>query len=47
MVLEVVRTTGREDRTFTPLLKPVDAVSASDMMPGSSSNMEDDGEPCM
>lgn len=37
-VLLGVRTTGKEDRCFPPRRKPVDAVSTSDMIPGSSSN---------
>lgn len=36
-VLLGVRTTGREDLCFPPLRNPVEAVSTSDMMPGSSS----------
>lgn len=37
-VLLGVRTTGSEERCLPPRLKPVEAVSTSDMMPGSSSN---------
>jgi len=37
-VLDGVRTTGKELRCFPPRRKPVELVSTSDMMPGSSSN---------
>lgn len=37
-VFDGVRTTGKEDLCFPPRLKPVLAVSTSDMIPGSSSN---------
>lgn len=37
-VLLGVRTTGNEERCLPPRRKPVDDVSTSDMMPGSSSN---------
>lgn len=37
-VLLGVRTTGNELRCFPPLLNPVELVSTSDIIPGSSSN---------
>lgn len=37
-VLDGVRTTGSELRCFPPRRKPVELVSTSDIMPGSSSN---------
>lgn len=37
-VLEGVRTTGRELRCFPPRRNPVELVSTSDIIPGSSSN---------
>lgn len=37
IVLDGVRTTGKDDLCFDPLRNPVDDVSASDMIPGSSS----------
>lgn len=37
-VLLGVLTTGNEDLCLPPRLKPVDAVSTSDITPGSSSN---------
>ena len=36
-VFEVVRTTGRDDLCRFPLRKPVEEVSTSDIIPGSSS----------
>lgn len=37
-VFDGVLTTGNDERCLPPRLKPVLAVSTSDMMPGSSSN---------
>lgn len=37
-VFDGVRTTGNDERCFPPRRKPVQAVSTSDIIPGSSSN---------
>lgn len=43
-VFDGVRTTGNDERCFPPRRKPVDDVSASDMIPGSSSySIAEDG----